>query len=502
MPRSTVHVRRPSGVRVACLSALTLAFLVAPIAAAQDWVEPLDTFLERELGRASFPGAAVAVVSGDEVLYARGFGETRARGGEAVTPRTSFEIGSLTKSMTALAILHLEERGRLELDDPVQRHLPWFRVADEAASARITVRHLLTHESGLPTTSHAIVRKDPERIDPSIEEGVRALADVELAGPPGAWFAYANTGYATLGAVVEAVSGESWFDYVETRILEPLGMEDAGTTIASQARLDMARPHTWRLGTRVEVASVRPFLAPSGSLQTASARDMAAYLRAWLRPEEGGVVTPRAAALATRPLVHVGDEFFGFGWIDANLADERLVYHTGGTAGSTSYMALLPGHDLGVVVLGNAMSTLAPTLGRGVVEVVLGDEPGPVGPDIVPILSRSVAAVVVVALVLSALLVQRVVSLLRRGPAPRRRWALAVRAAALSLVAVAAWIGMPRLLAEAGLPAPFGLFGYPFDFAVGSVAILATSTLSAIYAVARLVLDRRSLASSRRSAAS
>ena len=96
------------------------------------------------------PGLALGIVQGDEIVHLRGFGEADSSG-RAVTPQTPFIIGSLSKSVTALAVMQLVEAGKVELDAPVQRYLPWFRVADEEASAEITVRHLLNHTSGLST---------------------------------------------------------------------------------------------------------------------------------------------------------------------------------------------------------------------------------------------------------------------------------------------------------------------------------------------------------------
>ena len=99
--------------------------------------------------RLHIPGASLAIIEGDRIVHMRGFGQARP-GGETPTPQTPFFIGSLTKSITALAVMQLVEAGKVELDAPVQRYLPWFRVADPEASAQMTVRHLLNQTSGLP----------------------------------------------------------------------------------------------------------------------------------------------------------------------------------------------------------------------------------------------------------------------------------------------------------------------------------------------------------------
>ena len=114
--------------------------------------EKIDIYVEEQLKRLNVPGAALAIVEGDPIVHQRGFGRARP-GGEAPSPQTPFFIGSLTKSFTALAVMQLVEAGKVELDAPVQRYLPWFRVADPQASAQMTVRHLLNQTSGLPAAA-------------------------------------------------------------------------------------------------------------------------------------------------------------------------------------------------------------------------------------------------------------------------------------------------------------------------------------------------------------
>jgi CubicO group peptidase (beta-lactamase class C family) len=106
----------------------------------------IDAYVESQMRRLHIPGASLAIVEGDRIVYLRGFGRARPAG-EIPTPQTPFFIGSLTKSITALAVMQLVEAGKIELDAPVQRYLPWFRVADPQASAQMTVRHLLNQTS-------------------------------------------------------------------------------------------------------------------------------------------------------------------------------------------------------------------------------------------------------------------------------------------------------------------------------------------------------------------
>ena len=111
--------------------------------------EAIDAYIQEQMRRLNIPGASLAIIAGEQIVHLRGFGQARP-GGKAPTAQTPFFIGSLTKSFTALAVMQLVEAGKIELDAPVQRYLPWFRVADPQASAQMTVRHLLNQTSGLP----------------------------------------------------------------------------------------------------------------------------------------------------------------------------------------------------------------------------------------------------------------------------------------------------------------------------------------------------------------
>ena len=139
-----------------------------------DTFEEIDAHIERQMERLNVPGATLAIVEDDKIVHLRGFGQARP-GGEAPTPQTPFFIGSLTKSFTALAVMQLVEDGKVELDAPVQRYLPWFRIADPEASAQITVRHLLNQTSGLPTSSGEIQLADLDRSPGATERQARVI---------------------------------------------------------------------------------------------------------------------------------------------------------------------------------------------------------------------------------------------------------------------------------------------------------------------------------------
>src|SRR3990170_8504913 len=195
----------------------------------------IDAYVTEQMNNRGIPGMALGIVQDGQVAHVQGFGVADSSG-RKVTPQTPFYIGSLTKSFTALAVMQLVEAGKIDLDAPVQRYLPWFRVADPPASAQMTVRHLLNQTSGLPASSGEIPLADFDDSPGATERQARALATLVLARPVGSAFEYSNSNYNLLGLIIEAASGVSYEDYIQKRILAPLDMSRtyASPTMAKQ----------------------------------------------------------------------------------------------------------------------------------------------------------------------------------------------------------------------------------------------------------------------------
>jgi CubicO group peptidase (beta-lactamase class C family) len=177
------------------------------------------------------PGLALGIVEGDRIIYVRGFG-TADDSGNDVTPQTPFIIGSVSKSLTALAVMQLVEANKIELDAGVQRYLPWFGVADKQASAEITVRDLLNHTSGLSTKTGRSFEGDSFTSDTALEQAVRKLKSAALTAPVGSKYQYSTVNYSVLGLIVQTVAGQPYERYVQTRIFDPLQMRDSYTSQA------------------------------------------------------------------------------------------------------------------------------------------------------------------------------------------------------------------------------------------------------------------------------
>ena len=182
-----------------------------------------DVWAAEQLAYHGIPGVVVGVVSGGKLAWAKGYGTTDLAGGVPLTPSTPFRLGSVSKVFTATAILQLRDAGKLRLDDPVVKHLPWFQVPTPFPDAPpITIEHLLTHTSGL--SREAPFPSWTTHTFPTREELKAAMPKVGILSPPGKTYRYSNLGLAILGEVVVAASGETWAGYLSKHVFGPLGM--------------------------------------------------------------------------------------------------------------------------------------------------------------------------------------------------------------------------------------------------------------------------------------
>ena len=193
-----------------------------------DAITVLDMWIEQHVAHRGVPGLSIAVVYDQEIVWAKGYGYSDLETKTPVTPDTVYRIGSITKLFTSTAIMQLRDQGKLRLDDPVSRHLPWFRVHNPFPDApEITIRHLLTHTSGLPR--EAAFPYWTDHVFPTREELTEGAPGQDALNPPETTYHYSNLGMSVLGGVVTVVSGQPWADYVQEKILQPLGMSSSST---------------------------------------------------------------------------------------------------------------------------------------------------------------------------------------------------------------------------------------------------------------------------------
>ncbi len=351
----------------ALLSSLLLIgglFITLPVHAASNQRFPLeqidrdriDTYIQARMQAANIPGLALGVVYGDQVVYLKSYGVV-GPDGRAVTPQTPFILGSTSKSFTALAIMQLVEAGKIDLDAAVTTYLPWFHTSDATASARITVRHLLNQNSGLPTYEGRQGIADNDQSSMALENGIRALSSVQLNQPAGQGYEYANENYDILGLIVQTVSGKSYEDYIRSAIFAPLQMSHSAAALSDPAAVDLATGYrNWLFWPVAFTAPYPRRTTPSGFL-ISSAEDMTHYLIAQLN---GGVygnhqlLSPQGIATLHKPGAQISHlSSYGMGWVIQGEPGSTKIWHNGDVSNFHSNLLLLPDQRIGIVILIN-----------------------------------------------------------------------------------------------------------------------------------------------------
>ncbi|MBX6350753.1 MAG: serine hydrolase [Clostridia bacterium] len=359
-----------------------------------------ESFVVDRMSRTKLAGLSVALVEGDRVTYARGFGCRDVEKGLPATPRTLFGIGSVTKSFTCAALLVLAEEGRLSLDDPVEEYLP---LEVRPMGEPIRLRHLMSHTSGIPALGYAeaLIGHAQGRGDPYLAIGDVAdlLAFLRDAGdwvhdPPGRRWFYLNEGYALLGEVVARVAGEPYADFVTRRILEPLGMD---RTIFDAERFandaDAAVPYVGEEGGRHRPGRYLfgRILADGGLISCAEdmARYVAMYLAEGRAPGGGRVLSAESVRQMREPIAPSPLEepdphdwlrgrpasHYGLGLSVAPFFGRTLVGHSGSVGVATANMSFVPEAGLGAVVLANGSGYPLSNLCHMLLALRLGEDP-------------------------------------------------------------------------------------------------------------------------------
>ncbi|HEX5734905.1 MAG TPA: serine hydrolase [Blastocatellia bacterium] len=357
--------------------------------------QQLEPVIKQVMGQADMPGFAIAVVENQKIVYAAGFGIKNLSTREPITTQSLFHMASITKPFVATSIMQLWEKGKLDLDAPVVKYLPYFRVKDERY-ATITVRQMLSHISGMPDVEDYEWDK-PQYDEGALERYVKSLTDKSLVATPGAKFQYSNMAYEVLGDVIAKVSGESFEDYVKRHIFEPLKMQSSTLLVKKASPQFLTTPHVVGSSYDVEVSKVFPYNrmhSPSSTLYS-SVLDMSRWAMANLnRGELDGkrILKSTTYDLMWKP---AGEQFqqIGISWFLRKHKEHATVGHSGGDTGFVSNLVLIPDKSIAVVMMSNFDRAPLGLLTQAALDVALGQTPAPVSikPQIDRILYKAIA---------------------------------------------------------------------------------------------------------------
>jgi D-alanyl-D-alanine carboxypeptidase len=321
-----------SAVAVTLLHSFTPARVLAQAAAVQPVFARLDEFIARHMRETGAPGLTLALANRDGLVRVSTYGYADMKTGSRVVPETMFEIGSISKSFVALALMQLRDEGKLDLNKPIVEYLPWLKINSKFAA--ITTHHILTHSAGLPGA--------PLLLD-------ALLGELWTAYEPGKHFLYSNTGYNILGFLIEAIDKRPFADAMRARMLTPLGMTASAPIITTDLRKVMAigyepllegKPYSVN-GPLAEAQWVEVDIAAGSVASTPS--DMAKYMRMLLNRgalPKGRLISEESFALLTKPAIdspYRGEPAgYGYGLWVSDIGGHTRLRHTGGMVAFSS----------------------------------------------------------------------------------------------------------------------------------------------------------------------
>ena len=368
--------------------ALTLTLSVAKGALAQEApLQGFDEYVNKSLKDWEVPGVGIAIVKGDKVVLAKGYGVRKLGDPTPVDDRTIFAIGSSSKAFTAAALAMLVDEGKIKWDDPVTKHLPGFELYDPYASKEMTVRDLLCHRSGLERGDLMWYGSEYSR-----DEIIRRARFLKPSWSFRSQFGYQNIMYLTAGQIIPAVTGKSWDDFIKDRFFKPLGMAASSTSVNDlKSSNNVSAPHG-KIEEKVVAIPWRNIdnIAPAGSINSNIA-EMTAWVRMQLSDGEfsgqrllsSGAIKEMQKSHTVVPydppwsLLFPEAHFvtYGLGWLLSDYRGRKVVEHGGNIDGMSALVAFVPEEKLGLVVLTNLSgSELRTALKLRIIDAFLGGE--------------------------------------------------------------------------------------------------------------------------------
>ncbi len=323
-------------------------------------IEMLAAWIESQMAYRGQPGLSIGIVHDQELVWARGFGYADVERKVKTTPRTIYRIASNTKLFTSTAILQLRDGGKLRLDDPIRLHLPWFEIQNtHPDTPPITIRHLLTHTSGLPRESPYPYWTD--NMFPTSEQVKEALPGQESVLPTEKRWKYSNLALTLAGEIVVAVSGQRYVEYIKTHILEPLNMNSTYVESPDSDNPHLATGYGRRLPNGKRAAS--PFtdckgITPAANMSS-TVEDLAQFAMLQFREDpKGGKQILRGSTLREMHRVHWLQPDWMMGWgLGFNIVrfeGRTYIGHGGSVKGYRTLIRINEEDKIAVIVLTNA----------------------------------------------------------------------------------------------------------------------------------------------------
>lgn len=331
-----------------------LFFVIALTGGAR--TDQVDDYLQREMSQHGIAGAALLVLKNGRPVKTAAYGFANLELSVPVQPETVFEIGSLTKQFTATAVLLLHQDGKLSVDDLISRHLP----GTPASWSQITIRHLLTHTSGIK--SYTGLDGFELRRHLTQAQFIQTMAGLPLEFEPGTSWKYCNTGYNLLGFIIENVSGKNYWDFMSARIFQPLGMSTTTNRLPSLLITNRASGYEQTNHVLINRDPDLTDVFSAGAL-VSTVLDLSRWNEA-LNGDK--LLSAESKEQMWRPMVLRDGKptKYGFGWFIDTLEGHRNIGHSGSTSGFSASLQRFPDDRLTVILLTNTDEQIATTLAK------------------------------------------------------------------------------------------------------------------------------------------
>lgn len=335
-------------------------------AADAPFIERIDALAARELAKKGAVGLSVAVARGDRVILSKGYGTADLENGIAATDASVFRIASVTKQFTAAAVLRMAERGKLRLDDDFTKYIEF-----PTHGKTVTIRHLLTHTSGLKSYNDVPGFFDDIARDRTPDKVLEPVRGQPLEFEPGTKWSYSNTGYHLLGMIIEKVSGKTYGEHMRDDLFTPLGLSHTRYDIESDIIPGRARGYGLMNGEPANASHLSMTIPYAAGGLVSTAGDLVKWE---LALNAGKVVSPDSLALMTTPakLADGSATEYGMGMFMSQVDGHRNVMHSGGMPGFNSMLVHFTEEKLTVAVISNSPAGSAGYLAAEIARVGFG----------------------------------------------------------------------------------------------------------------------------------
>ena len=345
----------------------------------------IDEYIKSVINDFQIPGLALAVVKDNNIYFEKAYGLKNLNTKDSLSVKSVFHMSSVSKPFVVTAIIQLVEKGKMKLDDPLVKYLPYFKL-DDPYYKEITIKQILTHTSGMPDVQDYEWNK-PQFDDGAAERYVRSLANEKMIAKPGEKFRYSNMAFDVLADVISKVSSMTFENYIKEKILNPLNMKESDF-LRERIKPDLRTSgHIFNLQPRVsEIYPYNRIHAPSSCLESnvtemcnwAIANMNKGFLNGKRILDESSyklLFEPQFKASDERFFNENADQFIGLSWFIKQYRGFKTIFHSGGDLGYRSEIIMIPEKSLAVIVASNYSSTPINGLAFGLIDIVLGYAP-------------------------------------------------------------------------------------------------------------------------------